>query len=193
MGNLDQSTAVAALKTPLGDNVLVLTSFTGSEGLGEPFGFEIEALSEEENIDFDKALGQACSIKLKTYENKERFFCGILVNAQWTGGERGGEKEYSRYNLVLRPWFWLLNHSADCRIFLNKDVTDIIEKVFTDLGFSAEKDYRNQLRQDSVLRSVSRKRLRLRLAIDGAVRDLLLFRAPGRAAHDGASRHVLRT
>jgi len=142
MGNLDQSNAMAALKTPLGDNVLVLKSFTGSEGLGEPFGFEIEALSEEQNIDFDKALGQACSIKLKTYANKERFFSGILVSAQWTGGEVGGDKHYARYSLVLRPWFWLLNHSANCRIFLDKNVKEIIEKVFTDLGFSSGTDFK---------------------------------------------------
>lgn len=142
MGNLDQSSSTAALKTPLGENALVLKNFTGSEGLGEPFGFEIEALSEEENIDFDKALGQACSIKLKTYDNKERFFCGILVNAQWAGEESGGEKNYSRYSLLLRPWFWLLNHSANCRIFLDKNVKEIIEKVFTDLGFSSGRDFK---------------------------------------------------
>ncbi len=142
MGKLDQANLAGALKTPLGENVLVLKAFSGSEGLGEPFEFEIEALSEEENIDFDKALGKACSIKLKTYELKERFFCGILVNAQWTGEEVGGEKPYWQYRLVLRPWFWLLNHSANCRIFLDKDVKQIIEKVFTDLSFSSGTDFK---------------------------------------------------
>jgi len=53
MGQLDQATRPAALKTPLGENVLVLKSFSGSEGLGEPFEFHIEALSEQENVDFD--------------------------------------------------------------------------------------------------------------------------------------------
>jgi len=43
---------------------------------------------------------------------------------------------------VLRPWFWLLNHSANCRIFLDKDVKEIIEKVFSDLGFSSGKDFK---------------------------------------------------
>ena len=32
----------------------------GSEVLGDMFEFNIEALSEKENIDFDKALGQGC-------------------------------------------------------------------------------------------------------------------------------------
>jgi len=45
MAQLDQANYAAALKTPLGDNVLVLKSFSGGEGLGEPFEFQIEALT----------------------------------------------------------------------------------------------------------------------------------------------------
>src|ERR1035437_8709289 len=108
MGKLSQAQFIAALKTPLGGDVLVLKRFSGTEGLGELFEFQVEALSEQENIDFDQALGQSCTIKLKTYSNKERFFCGVLTNAQWVGAEVGGEQDYSHYRLVLRPWFWLL-------------------------------------------------------------------------------------
>jgi type VI secretion system secreted protein VgrG len=142
MGQLDQATRPAALKTPLGENVLVLKSFSGAEGLGETFEFHVDALSDQENIDFDKALGQACTIKLKTYEQKQRFFCGILTNAQWLGGETGEQKPYWRYRLVLRPWFWLLGHRANCRIFLDKSVKDIIQQVFTDAGFSSGTDFK---------------------------------------------------
>jgi type VI secretion system secreted protein VgrG len=77
MGQLSQAKYTAALKTPLGDSVSVLKTFSGNETLGQPFEFHVEALREEENIDFDKALGQACTIKLKTYEQKARFFCGM--------------------------------------------------------------------------------------------------------------------
>jgi len=142
MGQLSQANYPAALKTPLGDNFLVLTSFSGNEVLGQPFEFHIEALSEKENINFDKALGQACTIKLKTYEQKERFFCGILTNAQWVGSEVGGQQDYSHYRLVLRPWFWLLAHRANCRIFLEKNVKDIIEQVFKDAEFSSGTDFK---------------------------------------------------
>jgi type VI secretion system secreted protein VgrG len=142
MGQFSQANNAAALKTPLGEDILVLKSFSGSEGLGEPFEFQIEALSEQENVDFDKALGQACTIKLKTYEQKQRFFCGILTNAQWVGSEAGGQQNYSQYRLVLRPWFWLLAHRANCRIFLDENVIDIIQKVFTDAGFSGGTDFK---------------------------------------------------
>ena len=102
-------------------------------------------MSEQENIDFDQALGQACTIKLKTYEQKERFFCGILTDAQWAGrdAEYFSDKEkYYAYRLVLRPWFWLLAHRADCRIFLDKKVTEIIQDVFTKAGFSNGTDFK---------------------------------------------------
>ncbi len=121
---------------------LVLKSFSGSEELSEPFDIQIEALSKQENVDFDKALGQACTVKLKTYEQKQRFFCGILTHAQWTGSEVGDDQNYFRYRLVLRPWFWLLHHRANCRIFLDKNVKDIIQQVFTDAGFSSGTDFK---------------------------------------------------
>src|SRR3954462_260917 len=136
MGQLNQASFAGALKTPLGDNVLALKSFSGNEGLGELFEFQVVALSKEENVDFDKALGQACTIRLKTYEQKERYFCGILTYAQWAGSEVGEESEYSHYRLVLRPWLWLLGHRADCRIFLDKDVKEIISEVFRKAEFT---------------------------------------------------------
>ncbi len=138
MGNLNQAGRMGILKTPLGDNTLVLRNFSGAEGLGELFEFQIDALSEQENINFDQALGRACTVKLKTYEQKERFFCGILTHAQWIGGDQ----EYFAYRMVLRPWFWMLAHRANCRIFLNKDVKEIIKNVFEDAGFSNGTDFK---------------------------------------------------
>ena len=145
MGNLSQANRVGSLKTPLGEDVLCLKSFSGSEGMGELFEFHIDALSEQENIKFDQALGQACTIKLKTYEQKERFFCGVLTDAQWAGGDPeyfSDKEKYYAYRLVLRPWFWLLARRADCRIFLDKKVTEIIQDVFTKAGFSNGTDFK---------------------------------------------------
>ncbi len=138
MGKLTQVNRTAALKTPLGENVLVLKSFSGTEGLGELFEFQVDALSEEKSIDFDDVLGQSCTVKLKTYKGTERFFCGVLTHAQWAGVEG----EYFNYKLSLRPWFWLLAHRANCRIFLDRKVTKIIEDVFTDAGFSSGTDFK---------------------------------------------------
>ena len=70
---------------------------------------------------------------------ERKIFCGILTEAQWTGRDPeyfGDKEKYYSYRLVLRPWLWLLAHRADCRIFLDKKVTEIIEDVFTKAGFS---------------------------------------------------------
>jgi type VI secretion system secreted protein VgrG len=129
---LTQANRIAEFTTPLGQDKLVLIRFHASEGLGELFEYQIEALSEEENIDFDKALGQGCTLKIDAYEGKKRIFNGILTHAQWVGKA----EDYYRYRLTLRPWFYLLGYRADCRIFLDKDPRDIIKEVFTKAGFN---------------------------------------------------------
>jgi type VI secretion system secreted protein VgrG len=130
--SITQDGKVAELVTPLGTDVLCLEKFDGFEGLGELFEFHVDALSEQENIDFDQALGRSCTIKLRTYNGKTRLFDGILTQAQWI--EKGDD--YFRYRLVLRPWFALLGYKADCRIFLDKNVKEIIQEVFDKSGFN---------------------------------------------------------
>lgn len=137
MGQLAQADRVGELKTPLGEDALVLIKFEGVEGLGELFEFYLDALSEQENIDFDAALGLACTLKLNTYGDKQRSYDGILTQAQWVGKT----DDFFHYRLVLRPWTWLLAHRADCRIFLDQDVTAIIREVFTKAGFSSGKHF----------------------------------------------------
>ena len=129
---LGQTERVAELITPLGKDVLALVRFEGTEGLGELFEYHVDALSKQENIDFDKALGQGCTLKLDAYRGKTRTYHAIMVEAQWIGKF----EDLHRYRLVLRPWLWLLGHKANCRIFLDKDVKEIIKQIFTDAGFT---------------------------------------------------------
>ena len=58
----------------------------------------------------------------------------MLVEAYWTGQK---DNLYT-YRLVLRPWFWLLSLTSDCRIFKSMGVKDIIKQVFNDRGFSGK-------------------------------------------------------
>src|SRR6185369_17320022 len=126
---LTQNTRICELTTPLGENELVLTRLDATEGLSELFEYRIEALSENIDVDFDKAIGQQCGVKVKMY-GQVRQFNGILVEAQFIGVRN----DYFHYRMVLRPWFWLLSHKADCRIFLDKKAPEIIKEVFQDAG-----------------------------------------------------------
>ena len=128
---LKQDTRIGELKTPLGKDKLVLSRFDGTEGLGELFEYRIEALSLDEDINFDNAIGQNCSVTFKSYGG-ERVFNGVLIEAQWLGMKG----VYYAYRLVLRPWFWMLSRTADCRMFSDKEAPDIIKEVFSKRGFN---------------------------------------------------------
>lgn len=127
-----QANRNAELLTQLGTDKLLLSSFEITEELSKPFEIRIECLSEDQNIDFNPALGQKAHIRYNTIGKVKRYFSGILVEANWFG-ERDA---LSSYQLVLRPWFWLLTQSADCKIFQNKTPFQIIEEVFKKSGFT---------------------------------------------------------
>jgi type VI secretion system secreted protein VgrG len=132
MAELTQDRRLAQLQTPLGKDVLVLASFVAAEALSDLFEFNIEALSKEEDINFDDAIGRACTIKQITYGDKIRYYNGILTATR----QAGKSQDLFHYHLVLRPWLWLLGRKADCRIFLDKDVKEIISDVFRKAGFT---------------------------------------------------------
>src|SRR5882762_510618 len=132
MAKLAQDKRLAQLQTPLGKDVLVLASFVAAEGLSELFEVNVETLSEKENINFDDAIGKSCTIKQITYDNKTRYYNGILTATR----RLGKTGDLFHYNLALRPWLWLLGRKADCRIFLKKDVKQIISEVFEKAGFT---------------------------------------------------------
>ena len=46
-----------------------------------------------------------------------------------------GEDRLARYQADVVPWMWFLTRTADCRIFQNKNVPDIVQEVFRDFGF----------------------------------------------------------
>ena len=137
-GNLSQDQRIGELTTPLGENVLVLSRFDGGEALSEPFEFRVEAISEQQNIDFNAALGKSVTVKVKTADGQDRYFDGLLAEARWAGPRA----DLFVYQLILRPWLWLLTLTSDCRIFSQKSARDIIKQVFTDRGFS---DFRDDL------------------------------------------------
>jgi type VI secretion system secreted protein VgrG len=129
--NLKQDDRIGRFNTPLGKDELVLVRFDGTEGLSELFEYRIEALSEKDDLNFDRAIGKDCQLSIKSY-GQEREFNGVMVEAQWLGMS----EHYQNYRVILRPWLWLLSHTSDCRIFQDKKAPEIIKKVFEDRGFS---------------------------------------------------------
>ena len=128
---ISQDTRVAKLKTALGEDVLGISRFEITEGLSELFQWRLEVVSEQENIDFKNAIGDVCSLTVKTYDT-ERHFHGILVEARWVAVKG----RFQVYRLEVVPWLWLLSRVTDCRIFSEKSAPDIIKAVFQEQGFT---------------------------------------------------------
>ncbi len=133
---ISQDAQQGKLTTPLGKDVLGLSRFSCVEGLSELFEIRIEAVSTQANIDFSSALGLGATIELSTQDGLKRYFHGVMAEARW-----GGSKEdLSVYQMVLRPWLWLLTRASDCKIFPKMTPNDIIKKVFSDRGFTDFRD-----------------------------------------------------
>ena len=129
------------VKTPLGDDALMLRAMSGKEELGRLFQFDLDLLSHDEQIKLEDVLGQNLTVELMLPEGKSRYFNGIVSRFCQVGESNG----FYTYQATLHPWFWLLTRTSDCRIFQNKTVIEIVEEIFKDEGFS---DYKISLSGD---------------------------------------------
>ena len=127
------------VKTTLGDDALLLNSFTGHERVSTPFRFLLELLSPDANIDIQGLLRQPAVITIKLDEDTERHIHGLFNRIALM---EYGEDGMSVYQAELVPWLWFLNLYSNCRIFQNKSVPDIVEQIFKDRGFT---DYKLNL------------------------------------------------
>ncbi|SDG36778.1 type VI secretion system secreted protein VgrG [Pseudomonas benzenivorans] len=133
---LRQQSRLVQVDSPLGGDVLLLQSMEGSEELGRLFHYELDLASEDRAIKFDQLLGKPMGLTLELYDGGKRYFHGIACSCR----QLTGSGQFAGYRVSLRPWFWLLTRTSDCRIFQNKTVPEIIKQVFRDLGFSDFED-----------------------------------------------------
>ena len=121
---------VMQIKTPLGDGVLLFYSMAASEALGRLFEYDITLLSSKSDIKPEDLLGKNVTVKLELPDGSDRFFDAYVTRF----GLTGGIGRYFRYQLTGRPWAWLMTRTADCRIFQNKSVPDIVKEIFNKYG-----------------------------------------------------------
>ncbi|XZE32850.1 type VI secretion system Vgr family protein [Pirellulaceae bacterium SH501] len=120
------------------DSETIFRSLTADEHLGQIFSVEVEILSNKKDISPYDTIGKSIGVEVKT-KSEPRFFHGIISHFELVG-TRGN---YAVYRFVMKPWFWLLQHTQDCRIHQQLDPSKIIEFVFrTKNGLT---DYQSKL------------------------------------------------
>jgi type VI secretion system secreted protein VgrG len=130
---LQQKTRMLGLKSPLGDDVLLLTAFSGKEEMSRLFCFELDMISDKNDISPKDIVGKNVSFHTKMADGSPRHFNGFVSRFQ-AGDEDDNKRRNYRAEVV--PWLWFLTLTSDCRIFQNKKVPEIIEQIFKDLGFT---------------------------------------------------------
>ena len=133
-----QQERLIALTTPLGEDVLLLAGFSGHEAVSRLFNFHLDLLSEQGPIDFAEIIGKNVTITVTQSDNTPRYFNGMVSQF----AQSGSDVRFTRYQMQVVPWTWMLTRYADCKIFHNKKVGDIMEQVFKDRGFQ---DYKLSL------------------------------------------------
>jgi type VI secretion system secreted protein VgrG len=127
-----QATRPVEITTPLGDDVLLFQRMTINEELGRLFAFELNLLSKEPDIKFEDILGQNINVRLTLPGDEQRYFNGYVCRFS----HEGTFEDFHAYNMTVHPWLWFLTRTADCRIFQQMKVPDIIKQVFRDHGFT---------------------------------------------------------
>jgi type VI secretion system secreted protein VgrG len=120
-----------AITTPLGKDVLLLRGFNGSERISQLYQFELDLLSENDSIKFQDVVGKQATIRIHDADGKDRHWDGFI--SCFSQGLQDGR--LTAYRAQFVPWLWFLTRTADCRIFQNQKVPDIIQRIFTDLKF----------------------------------------------------------
>jgi type VI secretion system secreted protein VgrG len=131
-----QDGRLIAIDTPLGKDVLLLQELTGSEAMSRLFNFRLRLLSVNRAIPFDGIVGQRVTIRINLTEGEERCVNGFVSRF----AQSGSDERFTHYQAEVVPWLWFLTRTADCRIFQNKTIPEIIKQIFTDLGFQDVKD-----------------------------------------------------
>jgi type VI secretion system secreted protein VgrG len=131
-----QANRSIVVTSPLGEDVLLFHSMNVNERLGRLFQFDLDLLSNDPEIKLQDILAQNVTVRYQRSDGENRYFNGFV--SQFS--QAGMHGNLFVYRATLRPWFWFLTRTADCRIFQNKTVPDIIKEVFRDEGFSDFED-----------------------------------------------------
>ncbi len=121
-------------KTPLGKDKFALVGLSGREEISRLFHFQLELISDDLEVQPKALVGQAISFSIAYFHDGKantRHFNGIVSRFVAGPVDDRGERKYRTYRVEVVPWLWLLTRNANCLIFQNNPVTQIVQEIFT--------------------------------------------------------------
>lgn len=132
--SLDQSGRLLRIETPLGTTTSVLTEIVGEDAISQPFVFDLTIATTEDETAIRSLLGGPVTIWLGGTADSDGFPVNGVVRR--VSGYTIDEFGLNVWRLELVPRLWLLSCIADCRIFQNQSVQDILETIFGEQGIT---------------------------------------------------------
>jgi type VI secretion system secreted protein VgrG len=135
VGKYTQAGKAMAVRTPLGDDALLLEKFAGTEAISEPFQYQLDMLAEKGTaVPFEGLLGQKVTVELRFPDGSHaRSFNGLVRRLSQGTQVHGVERDaFVQYQADIVPAFWFLSRNLQSRIFQTLSVPDILKKVLQD-------------------------------------------------------------
>jgi len=141
---ITQENRLLAVHTPAGQDVLLISGFAGSESISQPFRYTVKMVADVQSnkpaqVKQHDLVGKAFTVRIKLSEPGsgadagERYICGFCERFS----KDSQDDNFAYYTAAIVPWFSFLNYGANCRIFQDKSVPDIIKQVVEEMGYSA--------------------------------------------------------
>ena len=123
---LSQDSRTAVITTPLGQNALLLSRFDGTEHVDGVFTYHVDAMAENAEVNPNDLVGTNLTVALSGADLETQYFDGIVTQARQVGVTEG----HAKMRITLEPWFALLRHRRNQRIWHEKSVVEILEELF---------------------------------------------------------------
>jgi len=117
-----------------------VVSFKGYQEIGELYRYEIDLVSKDKDVDFDKMLSTEVSLVLHNKNSDDIYMHGVLEHFE----AHQMIDDFIHYRAYLVPKLWWLTLAQHQEIFLDKKVPDIIESVLKEAKFTSN-DYEFRL------------------------------------------------
>ncbi|MEE4078629.1 type VI secretion system tip protein TssI/VgrG [Pseudomonas viridiflava] len=117
---------------------LLLESFKGEERLSSAYSFELLLLCEDAGLKLKSMLGQHLVIEIELADSSTRHTAGYVTRFASVGSDGG----IASYTATIRPWFSMLEHRVDTRIFQDATVAEVVTEVFSEFSAFSQYEFR---------------------------------------------------
>ncbi len=126
-----QSNRPLIVSTPLPQDTLLLSRFSGREGISQLFSFRLELLAEKRTkVPFEQILGQSITVKMRLRDGTISYFNGIAKSF----GQGEFDDTFTSFQAEIVPQLWLLTKKVRSRIFQHLTIPGILQQLFAGLN-----------------------------------------------------------